>query len=95
MTPPVILPDELGLTIEDIYRPVNAVLVPEIAGVLAHLAEHDPDVLAAVADVDRGLILAALELEPMERLHRAVQMAQDYDELAMHLQAQRASRQTA
>ena len=53
-----------------------------IAQVRAFLAEHDPDVLAAVADVDRGLIGNMLELSPMERLHRAVQTAYELDAMA-------------
>lgn len=60
-----------------------------LAAVRAYLAEHDPDVLAAVADVDRGLIWNMLELAPMERLHRAVQMAYELDNLASSLRASR------
>ncbi len=62
-----------------------------IADVRAYLAEHDPDVLAAVADVDRGLIWNMLELAPMERLHRAVQMACELDALAASLRASRSA----
>ena len=62
-----------------------------IAGVRAYLAEHDPDVLAAVADVDRSLIWNMLELAPMERLHRAVQMAYELDAMAQSLRASRRS----
>ena len=60
-----------------------------IAEVRAYLAEHDPDVLAAVADVDRGLIWNMLELSPMERLHRAIQMAYELDAMAQSLRASR------
>ena len=60
-----------------------------IAQVRAFLAEHDPDVLAAVADVDRGLIGNMLELSPMERLHRAVQTAYELDAMAASLRAAR------
>lgn len=60
-----------------------------IAHVRAFLAEHDPDVLAAVADVDRSQIVDMLELSPMERLHRAVQLAYDLDAMAASLRAAR------
>ena len=60
-----------------------------IAQVRAFLAEHDPDVLAAVADVDRGLIGNMLELSPMVRLHRAVQTAYELDAMAASLRAAR------
>lgn len=60
-----------------------------IAGVRAYLAEHDPDVLAAVTDVDRSLIQNLLALEPMERLHRAVQMAYELEALAASFRASR------
>lgn len=60
-----------------------------IAQVRAFLAAHDPDVLAAVADVDRGQIVDMLELSPMERLHRAVQLAYELDAMAASLRAAR------
>lgn len=43
--------------------------------VLAWLSEHDPEALAAVADVDRTLIRATLALPPFERLDRAIETA--------------------
>lgn len=60
-----------------------------IAQVRAFLAEHDPGVLAAVSDVDCGLLGNMLELSPMEHLHRAVQMADEFDAMAASLQAAR------
>ncbi len=54
--PAVVVPDTLCATEAEIFRPVDPALVPEIADVLAHMAKHDPDVLAAVADVDRSLL---------------------------------------
>lgn len=39
------------------------------------LAEHDPDVLAAVDDVDRTLITSTLRLDPLERVRSSVETA--------------------
>lgn len=92
---PLILPEELGVTIEQIFHPVDPAAVPEIAGVLDWLAKHDPDVLGAVAEVDRGLIWATMELTPRDRLHQGVQIGLDLDELAENLRQQRAVERTA
>jgi hypothetical protein len=89
----IFLPEELGVRLDDIFRPVSPDTVPEIAGVLQHLAAHDSDVLAAVEDVDRSLILAALQLSPRERLHQALQIGLDLDEMAERLRQERAARQ--
>lgn len=70
MRPPIVIPSELGITAEEIFRPVDRAAVPELADLLDHLAAHDPDVLAAVADVDRSLIWSALEESPLQRLTR-------------------------
>ena len=59
-----------------------------VVSVCAYLAEHDPDVLAAIGDVDRSLIQAELRRSPLERLVASVQQARFYDRLA-------AARQTA
>lgn len=53
-----------------------------ISDVRAHLAEHDPDVLAAVDDVDRSLIQSELRRSPIERLVASVQQARFYERLA-------------
>lgn len=87
---PIILPEELGVTIDQIFHPVNPAAVPEIAAVLAWLAQHDPDVLGAVAEVDRGQIWATMELSPRDRLHQGIQIGLDLDELAQNLRKQRA-----
>lgn len=50
--------------------------------VKVYLAEHDPDVLAAVGDVDRSLIQLELRRSPMERLVASVQQARFYERLA-------------
>ncbi len=42
--------------------------VREIAGVIAWLEANDPEVLAAVTDVDRSLIWAAMRRSPLEHL---------------------------
>jgi len=94
-TSSIILPEELGVTIEQIFHPVNPEAVPEIAAVLAWLAKNDPDVLGAVAEVDRGLIWATLELSPLDRLHQAIQIGLDLEEMAENLRKQRAAEQAA
>ena len=66
--PPIVVPDELCAPAERIFRPVDPAAVPEIAGVLAWLAANEPEVLAAVADVDRSLIWAAMERSPLDYL---------------------------
>lgn len=50
--------------------------------VRASLAEHDPDVLAALEDVDRSLIHAELQRSPLERLVASVQQARSCERLA-------------
>ena len=49
---------------------------------LAWLQEHDPDVLAAVEDVDRTLITLTLAQSPMERLRSAWGAAATLERLA-------------
>jgi hypothetical protein len=44
-----------------------------VQSVRAYLAEYDPDVLAAVADVDRSLIQSELRKSPIRRLLASVQ----------------------
>lgn len=53
-----------------------------VTAVRAFLAEHDPDVLAAVDDVDRSLIQSELRRSPIERLVASVQQARFYERLA-------------
>lgn len=53
-----------------------------VAGVRAYLAEHDPDVLAAVDDVDRSLIRSELQRSPLARLVASAQQARFYERLA-------------
>jgi hypothetical protein len=54
-----------------------------IAAVRSLLGQHDPDVLAAVADVDRSLIRAMLALRPEQRLAKAFQMSRGLRALAV------------
>lgn len=77
--PPIVVPDEHFATAEQIFRPVDAALVPELVGVLAYLREHDPDVLAAVADVDRSLIWVAMEMGPLDYLDEGARLIEDLD----------------
>lgn len=53
-----------------------------VQSVRSYLAEHDPDVLAAIEDVDRSLIQSELRRSPLERLVASVQQARFYERLA-------------
>ena len=53
-----------------------------VAEVRAYLAEHDPNVLAAVDDVDRSLIRSELQRSPLTRLVASAQQARFYERLA-------------
>ncbi len=66
--------------------------VDPIAKSRAWLAENDPDVLAAVADVDRSLIREALKQSPLERLAQSAAQARVYDRLRKRMRDKRASR---
>jgi hypothetical protein len=92
--PPIVIPEELGISIDEIFHPVDPVQVPEISGVLSWLAQHDPEVLGAVAEVDRSLIWMTLELDPRERLHQSLQMGLTLDALADKVRQQAENRGT-
>ena len=77
LLPRIVLPAELGVSVEDIFRPVDRSAVPELSGLLDYLAEHHPLVLAAVADVDRSLIWSMQENTPLANLDNAARMARD------------------
>jgi FAD/FMN-containing dehydrogenase len=89
--PPIVVPDEQFATAEQIFRPVDAALVPELAEMLAYLSEHDPDVLAAVADVDRSLIWAAMEMGPLDYLDEGARLIEDLDNFRERADAQNAA----
>lgn len=61
-------------TLAAYFQPVSAELFrdPVVGPVLARLAHEDPDLLAAVADVDRSQIRDALARSPEARLELAV-----------------------
>jgi len=48
---------------------------PVVGPVLRRLAETAPQVIAAVADVDRSLIFDALKMTPEQRLAQSMHMA--------------------
>ncbi|HRI65037.1 MAG TPA: hypothetical protein PK156_12400 [Polyangium sp.] len=48
---------------------------PVVGPVLRRLLEEEPDIIHAVADVDRSLIFDALETTPEERAARTFSMA--------------------
>ena len=86
--PPIVVPDEQFATAEQIFRPVDAALVPELTEVLAYLRQHDPDVLAAVSDVDRSLIWAAMEMGPLDYLDEGARLIEDLDNFRERADAQ-------
>ena len=59
-------PDDLG----DWFQPVSEALMADpVAGpMLSQLAQDDPDLIAAVADVDRSQVRDMLALSPEQRL---------------------------
>lgn len=77
---PVIV-DTQDTSPREVHGSVDIRLLPEIADVLDHLALHDPDVLAAVEDVDRSLIWEAMQEAPLARLSRSAQQARFYGRL--------------
>jgi hypothetical protein len=60
-------------TLAAYFQPVHSATyaVPIVGEVLARLAVEDPDVIEAVADVDRSQIRASLRRGPLERLRVA------------------------
>ena len=60
-----------------------------VQSVRAYVAEQDPDVLAAIDDVDRLLIQTELGRLPIERLVASVQQARLYERLAASRSASR------
>lgn len=48
---------------------------PTVLRVRAMLAERDPELLAAVDDVDRTLIVSELRLDPLARIRSSVETA--------------------
>lgn len=77
--PPLVLPHELGIQVDDIFHHVDPRLVPEIADVLEYLMEHQPRVFAAIGDVDRSLIWDSMERTPLANLATVESMAQGED----------------
>ena len=66
-------PDDLG----NWFQPVSeALMADRVAGpVLRKLAQDDPDLIAAVADVDRSQVRDMLALSPEQRLAHASRIA--------------------
>lgn len=79
--PPIVVPDADCAGADAIFRHVDPAAIPEVATALEWLMEHRPDVIAAVADVDRTLIWDAMERTPLENLRLAESLAGDEDDL--------------
>lgn len=79
--PPIVVPDADCAGPDAIFRHVDPAAIPEVASVLEWLMEHRPDVIAAVADVDRTLIWDAMERSPLDNLRLAESLAGDEDDL--------------
>ena len=73
--PPIVVPEDGFATAEMIFRYIDPSTMPEIAGVLEWLMEHQPGVLAATAEVDRTLLWEARSRTPLENLAVACQMS--------------------
>ncbi len=81
MRPALTIADTQDNSPGEVHRSVDIGLLPEIADVLDDLALRDPDVLAAVEDVDRTLIWEAMLEAPLARLARSAQQARFYARL--------------
>lgn len=84
MKPSLVSADAQGASVSEVYRAVDVGLLAELAelaDVLDELARLDPDVLAAVEDVDRTLIWEAMREDPLARLARSAQQARFYARL--------------
>lgn len=79
--PPIVVPDEDCAGADAIFRHIDPTAIPEVALSLEWLMEHRPDVIAAVADVDRTLIWDAMERTPLDNLRLAESLAGDEDDL--------------
>lgn len=81
MRPALVIADAESASTAEVHKAVDATLLGEIADVLDDLARRDPDVLAAVEDVDRTLIWEAMQEAPLTRLARCAQQARFYARL--------------
>jgi hypothetical protein len=79
--PPIVVPDAGCAGPEEVFRHVDPAIIPEVAPALEWLMVHRPDVIAAVADVDRTLIWDAMQRTPLTNLQLAESLAQDEDTL--------------
>ena len=79
--PPIVVPDADCAGADAIFRHVDPTAIPEVSLALEWLVEHRPDVLAAVADVDRTLIWDAMERTPLDNLRLAESLSGDEDAL--------------
>lgn len=79
--PPIVVPDADCAGADAIFRHVDPASIPEVATAMEWLMEHRPDVIAAVADVDRTLIWDAMERSPLDNLRLAESLACDEDDL--------------
>jgi hypothetical protein len=75
--PPIVVPDEGCAGAAEVFRHLNPAATPEVAEALEWLMTHRPEVIAAVADVDRTLIWDAMERTPLTNLQLAESLAQD------------------
>lgn len=67
-------------TLAGSFRALHAQIYadPVVGPALRHLVQVDPDIIAAVADVDRSQIRSCLQRSPMERLAVASALARTY-----------------
>jgi hypothetical protein len=79
--PPIVVPDASCAGAEEVFHHLDPATIPEVAEVLEWLMAHRPDVIAAVADVDRTLIWDAMERSPLTNLQLAEGLVQDEDAL--------------
>lgn len=70
-------------TLAEYFQPVHPRLYedPIVGPILRALEKDDPDLVAAVADVDRSLVRDALAKTPEERLRACFRLAETIEEM--------------
>jgi hypothetical protein len=69
-------------TLQAYFQPVSDATMadPVLGPILQQLAQDDPDLIAAVADVDRSQVRDSLALTPEQRVQQAFNLARSLDQ---------------
>ncbi len=68
-------------TLQAYFQPVSDTTMadPIVGPILRQLAQDDPDIIAAVADVDRSQVRDLLAITPAQRLRQACALARSLE----------------